>query len=90
MLRIPRIACRRGGPGRGLLRAGSARPEEPGSHVGKRLQMRNLDRNRDGFLTRDELDPDHRLALEFATYDTVGDGRISDAEFFDYVEQSSD
>ena len=66
------------------------RPEEPSSYVGKRIQMQELDRNRDGFLTRDELDPNHRLALEFATYDTDGDGRISDAEFLDYVEQTTD
>src|SRR5688572_18452388 len=30
------------------------RPEEPSSYVGKRIQMQELDRNRDGFLTRDE------------------------------------
>ncbi|MBC7990482.1 MAG: hypothetical protein H7Y19_12990 [Luteimonas sp.] len=66
------------------------RPEEPSSYVGKRIQMQELDRNRDGFLTRDELDANHRLALEFATYDTDGDGRISDAEFLDYVEQTTD
>lgn len=66
------------------------RPEEPSSYVGKRIQMQELDRNRDGFLTRDELDSNHRLALEFATYDTDGDGRISDAEFLDYVEQTTD
>jgi hypothetical protein len=65
------------------------RPDEPSSYVGKRIHMQELDHNRDGFLTREELEDDHRLDLEFATWDTDGDGRISDAEFLDYVEQTT-
>lgn len=66
------------------------RPDGPSSATATRTHLQELDRNRDNMLTRDELDADHRLALEFSTWDSDGDGRITEAEFFAYVEATTD
>lgn len=67
-----------------------SRPDEPTTTQAKEIHMQELDKNDDNFLAREELDPSHRLAMEFATYDTDGDGRISEAEFFAYVEATTE
>ncbi|OHE84117.1 MAG: hypothetical protein A2579_02200 [Lysobacterales bacterium RIFOXYD1_FULL_69_11] len=66
------------------------RPDGPSSATATRTHLQELDRNGDNFLTPDELEANHRLALEFSTWDTDGDGRISEAEFFAYVDATTD
>lgn len=61
------------------------RHEGPNSARAQDIQMNKMDLNRDGFLTPDEVKPDLRLSQDFFTYDTNGDGRISGAEFGEYV-----
>ncbi len=49
------------------------------------IRLQELDKNGDRFITREELDANHRLMINFASYDTDNDGRISAAEFSAYV-----
>jgi Ca2+-binding EF-hand superfamily protein len=48
-----------------------------------------LDRNRDGFLTPDEVKDNTDLEGAFAGIDTDGDGRISPAEFQAWLKMRS-
>lgn len=54
------------------------------------IHLQELDRNGDRFIARDELEADHRLMMNFATYDTNTDGRISEAEFAAYMQANTD
>lgn len=65
-------------------------PPEPSSSRTEHIHLQELDKNSDGFLDRGELAADHKLAMEFATYDSDGDGRINEAEFHAYVEANTD
>jgi hypothetical protein len=69
--------------------SGSETPK-PSTTQAMQVQLQELDRNDDRFIARDELEPDHKLAMEFATYDSDSDGRISEAEFVAYVEANTD
>ncbi|MBW3550860.1 MAG: hypothetical protein KY442_08580 [Proteobacteria bacterium] len=77
-----------GGQNTAVPPASAERPEEPRDKL-KRIHMQELDKNLDGFITPDELDSNHVLGMNFATYDTDGDGRINEFEFFDYVDANT-
>jgi hypothetical protein len=69
--------------------SGSETPK-PSTTQAMQIQLQELDGNDDRFIARDELEPNHKLAMEFATYDSDSDGRISEAEFVAYVEANTD
>ena len=48
--------------------------------------FRALDKNGDGFITRQEAAADADLAKEFGAADSNGDGRLSEAEFVKYYQ----
>lgn len=53
------------------------------------IHMQELDKNGDMFIARDELEANHRLMMNFATYDTNTDSRISEAEFAAYMKANT-
>lgn len=65
-------------------------PSEPSTHTSQTIHMQELDRNSDRVLTRDELEADHKLAIDFARYDANGDGEIDEHEFREYVGMNTD
>ena len=46
--------------------------------------FQSLDANNDGYVAPDEIPADHALASNFSSYDTDGDGRLSQSEFDSY------
>ena len=48
--------------------------------VGSQVDFAALDTDQDGYLSPDEIPPDHELAVQFAALDTDGDGRLSRQE----------
>ena len=59
--------------------------EKPMTNASKNIQFSELDRNKDGVLTPDELPEKLELTLDFPRYDLNGDGVVSRAEFNEYV-----
>lgn len=60
--------------------------EEPAPETDA-VSFDSLDRNMDGFLTRDEIPPGHPLESDFNEADTDGDGRLSREEFEAYMQR---
>jgi hypothetical protein len=56
----------------------SGRRMDPPS--GSPIDFGSLDTDQDGYLSPNEIPPDHELALQFAALDTDGDGRLSREE----------
>ncbi len=46
--------------------------------------FQSLDANNDGYVARDEIPADHKLAVNYSSYDTDADGRLSQSEFDAY------
>jgi hypothetical protein len=68
-------------------------PEDPSKHTGTAGQgdamtgdsmWDDLDANKDGYLTKDELQGSPALVTHFSKVDTDGDGKISQAEWKAY------
>jgi hypothetical protein len=68
-------------------------PEDPSKHTGTAGQgdamtgdsmWDDLDTNKDGYLTKDELQGSPALVTHFSKIDTDGDGKISQAEWKAY------
>ena len=70
-----------------LMLAGCATSsyEKPMTNASKNIQFSEMDRNKDGVLTPDELPEKLELTLDFPRYDLNGDGVVSRAEFNEYV-----
>lgn len=70
-----------------LMLAGCATStyEKPMTNASRNIQFSELDRNKDGVLTPDELPDNLQLTLDFPRYDLNGDGVVSRAEFNEYV-----
>jgi hypothetical protein len=69
---------------------GATRPSEPAQAAAPRSRLfERLDRNRDGFLSRDEMDSAEARAANWIASDRDNDGRISRAEFNEITETSS-
>lgn len=68
-------------------RTSPAPPSEPMPSTARAVdtQFDVMDRNKDGVLTRDEIDPELRLYREFDRFDTNNTGTISLQEFREYV-----
>lgn len=68
-------------------RTSPAPPTEPMPSTSRAVdtQFDVMDRNKDGVLTRDEIDPDLRLHREFDLFDANDTGTISLQEFREYV-----
>jgi hypothetical protein len=49
--------------------------------AGDDVTFAQLDGNRDGMVTRDEIPADHAMAQKFAELDSDGNGSISQSEF---------
>ncbi|MFC4728492.1 hypothetical protein [Coralloluteibacterium thermophilus] len=67
--------------------------ELPSSMQAAQLQFEEMDVNNDGMLSMREVGTDSALARDFMTYDTDGDGQISEIEFDAYLraqEQAAD
>lgn len=71
----------------GQQRTAPAPPDEPLPTTAQAVeaQFDQMDRNRDGVLTRDEINPELRLYREFDRFDTNNTGTISLQEFREYV-----
>jgi hypothetical protein len=68
-------------------------PEDPSKHTGSAGQgaamtgdatWDDLDSNKDGYLTKDELQGSPALVTHFSKIDTDGDGKISPSEWKSY------
>ena len=55
--------------------------EQRGAPTQPRADFTALDRNKDGYLSRLEAAGDREVGKRFATFDTDGDGRLSEAEY---------
>lgn len=62
----------------------------PTTHRAEERQYRDMDKNADNRLTRDEINPDLFLYKDFDRYDTDGNQSIELDEFRDYLEMHSD
>lgn len=71
----------------GLL-AACAAPGTPSTSQGAERHFREMDRNNDGVLTRDELNPELALFQDFPRWDVDGTGAIELDEFFEYLRQN--
>jgi hypothetical protein len=76
-----------------LLAAATVPPAHPAPHMSYRTDTSagfdELDRNKDGMLTPDELPPSHELSHLFAEYDHDGDNALSRSEFDLYMRGES-
>lgn len=61
--------------------AGATRPAEPTQAGARSALFERLDRNRDGFLSRDEMESDEARRANWLATDRDNDGRISRSEF---------
>jgi len=61
----------------GILVASSAWAQKASSNQA----FNNLDKNRDGFLSRDEAAPEKELAKRFSRFDANRDGKLSEDEY---------
>lgn len=85
MKTLPMLATTLFALGLGGCAYNDTRPQGPSSSRALQIQMSEMDLDRDGFLSRDEINPELKLSMDFARYDTNNDGRISGAEFTAYV-----
>ncbi|HET7843558.1 MAG TPA: hypothetical protein VFL14_05365 [Xanthomonadales bacterium] len=71
----------------GLLLAGCASNDidKPMTNQGEEKHFNLMDRSKDGYITKDELDAGDELLLSFEAHDLNGDGRISEHEFGEYI-----
>ncbi|MBX3724838.1 MAG: EF-hand domain-containing protein [Xanthomonadales bacterium] len=68
----------------GLL-AACAAPRTPSTAQGVERHFNAMDRNNDGVLTREEINPELRLYQEFDRWDVDGTGAIELDEFHEYL-----
>jgi Ca2+-binding EF-hand superfamily protein len=71
------------------LAACAAGPRNPSTARGAQEHFRQMDKNDDGVLMRDEINPDLTLAIDFTIYDVDGTGAIELDEFYQYIEATS-
>lgn len=57
--------------------------QTPDPDDGARIDFESVDRNNDGYITRDELPADHPLTVRFESLDSNGDERLSPDELKD-------
>jgi hypothetical protein len=60
-------------------------PDVPSSAQGRAIHFSELDKNKDGVLTPDELPERLELTLDFPRYDLNGDGVVNMHEFNEYL-----
>lgn len=57
--------------------------QTPDPDADTRIDFESVDRNNDGYITRDELPADHPLTVRFEDMDSNGDERLSPDELKD-------
>jgi hypothetical protein len=68
-----------------LLAACASGPRSPSTWSGARTHMNAMDKNDDGVLAIDEINPELALYQEFDRYDVDNSGFIEQDEFYEYV-----
>jgi Ca2+-binding EF-hand superfamily protein len=68
-----------------LLAACASGPRTPSTWQGARTHMTAMDKNDDGVLAREEINPELALYQEFDRYDVDGSGVIEQDEFYQYI-----
>lgn len=67
------------------LAACASGPRNPSTWQGARTHFMDMDKNDDGVLMQDEINPELALYQEFARYDVDGTSAIEEDEFYDYI-----
>jgi len=70
------------------LAACSSGPQSTNTGRGAEVHFSELDGDDNRMLTRDELDPNLTLAIDFDRYDSDGNGSIELDEFYEYVKDN--
>ncbi len=68
-----------------LLAACASGPRTPSTWQGARTHMTAMDKNSDGKLAREEINPELALYQEFDRYDVDDSGFIEQDEFYKYI-----
>lgn len=59
--------------------------DKPMTNQSEEKHFNIMDRSKDGYITKDELEAGNELLISFEAHDLNGDGRISEHEFGEYI-----